>query len=40
MSSRLLEQLRRSLTFRLSLWYSAIFLASTFILFLLTYALL
>ncbi|MDO8349386.1 MAG: HAMP domain-containing sensor histidine kinase [Planctomycetota bacterium] len=40
MSSRLLERLRRSLTFRLSLWYSAIFLASTAVLFLLTYALL
>lgn len=40
MSSRLLERLRRSLTFRLSLWYSAIFLASTAVLFLLTYVLL
>lgn len=40
MSSRFLDRLRRSLTFRLSIWYSAIFLASTGVLFLLTYALL
>jgi len=40
MSSRLLEQFRRSLTFRLNLWYAAIFIASAIVLFLLTYALL
>ncbi len=40
MSSKLLERLRRSLTFRLNLWYSAIFIASAAGLFLLTYALL
>ncbi len=40
MFSRLLERLRRSLTFRLNLWYSGIFIASAAVLFLLTYALL
>jgi signal transduction histidine kinase len=40
MSSKPLELVRRSLTFRLNLWYSAIFIASAAILFLLTYALL
>lgn len=40
MSSRLLERLRRSLTFRLNLWYSGIFIATAAALFLLTYALL
>ncbi len=40
MSSRHLERVRRSLTFRLSLWYSVIFIASAIVLFLLTYALL
>jgi signal transduction histidine kinase len=40
MSSRPLDRLRRSLTFRLNLWYSAIFIASAAVLFLLTYALL
>jgi signal transduction histidine kinase len=40
MSSRLLDRVGRSLTFRLNLWYSAIFIASAATLFLLTYALL
>ena len=40
MSLRLLERVRRSLTFRLNLWYSAIFIASSAALFLMTYALL
>lgn len=38
MSSRLLERARRSLTVRLNLWYSAIFVASAGVLFLMTYA--
>jgi signal transduction histidine kinase len=40
MSSGVLERLRRSLAIRLNLWYSAIFIVSAAILFLLTYALL
>lgn len=40
MSSGLLERVRRSLTFRLNLWYAGIFIASAGVLFLLTYALL
>lgn len=40
MSSKLLERIRRSLSFRLNLWYAAIFIASTAVLFVLTYALL
>lgn len=40
MSYGLLERIRRSLTFRLNLWYSTIFVASAAVLFLLTYALL
>lgn len=40
MSSKFLERLRRSLGFRLNLWYAAIFISSAFLLFLLTYALL
>ncbi len=40
MSSSLLERVHRSLTFRLNLWYAAIFILSAAVLFLLTYALL
>lgn len=40
MSSRLLERIRRSLAFRLNLWYATLFIGSTVVLFLLTYALL
>lgn len=40
MSFGLLERIRRSLSFRLNVWYSAIFIASVAILFVLTYALL
>ncbi len=40
MSFAPLERIRRSLTFRLNVWYAAIFIASCGILFLLTYALL
>lgn len=40
MSFAPLERIRRSLTFRLNVWYAAIFIASSGILFLLTYALL
>ena len=37
---RLLERARRSLSVRLNLWYSAVFIASAGVMFLLTYALL
>ena len=37
---RLLERARRSLSVRLNLWYSAVFIASAVVMFLLTYALL
>lgn len=40
MSSNLLEHVRRSLSFRLNVWYAGIFIASAAALFLLTYALL
>ena len=40
MSSRSLERIRRSLTFRLNLWYAILFIGSTVVLYLLTYALL
>lgn len=40
MSFALLERVRRTLSFRLNVWYSAIFIASVTILFVLTYALL
>jgi signal transduction histidine kinase len=40
MSSKLLERWRRSLSFRLNLWYAAIFITSAVLLFILTYALL
>lgn len=40
MSSRLLDRIHRSLSFRLNLWYAGIFIVSAAVLFLLTYALL